>query len=409
MNRIGVRLGAGSIVAATLAAGHPQQQIPAFRALGPIVSVSADSVQFPVSVRALSNGAVLVSEGSRGRVILFDSTLARMTVTVDPALPATSASLIPFVGDSTLYPDVASAAMLVLDERGMPTRTIAPPSVADLRRFPGGLAYWSPVIGARGGLTYKGVARRVPGSSPYGPAAAAAMAQAPDSAPLLRGDFETRTVDTVGRVKIDVVRTESIAPDATGNMIMKMLVSPLTYADDWLCLDDGTVAIVRAHDYHIDWIAPDGSRRSTPKISFPWRRLSDLEKQHLVDSLHPALAYMEARAPTTYGSAIATPDGVRRLKIQFGFIPVSEIPDYTPPFISGSMKEDRDGNVWIRTLLTTPTPGGYVYDVVNRGGALLERVQIPAGRILAGFGPRGAAILIHGTDGGAHLEIATTK
>lgn len=33
------------------------------------------------------------------------------------------------------------------------------------------------------------------------------------------------------------------------------------------------------------------------------------------------------------------------------------------------------------------------YDVVNRKGELIERVQLPAGRTIAGFGPNGAIYL----------------
>jgi len=35
---------------------------------------------------------------------------------------------------------------------------------------------------------------------------------------------------------------------------------------------------VRGRDYHIDFIQPDGSKKSTDKIAFDWKRLSDDDK-----------------------------------------------------------------------------------------------------------------------------------
>ena len=49
--------------------------------------------------------------------------------------------------------------------------------------------------------------------------------------------------------------------------------------DDWAILSDGSLAIVRPNDYHIDWVYPDGRRVSTPKMPFDWRRLTDADKQ----------------------------------------------------------------------------------------------------------------------------------
>ena len=33
------------------------------------------------------------------------------------------------------------------------------------------------------------------------------------------------------------------------------------------------------------------------------------------------------------------------------------------------------------------------YDIVNRAGELVERIQLPPGRTIAGFGPKGAIYL----------------
>ncbi len=62
---------------------------------------------------------------------------------------------------------------------------------------------------------------------------------------------------------------------------------------------------------------------------------------------------------------------------------------------SASFRADADNRLWIRPkpLPGGPRGGGTVYDVLDRTGALIDRVQLPAGRALAGFGPGGAIYL----------------
>ena len=45
-----------------------------------------------------------------------------------------------------------------------------------------------------------------------------------------------------------------------------------------MALPDGSVAILRGSDYNIEWINADGTRVSTPKMPFDWKRLSDDDK-----------------------------------------------------------------------------------------------------------------------------------
>jgi hypothetical protein len=66
---------------------------------------------------------------------------------------------------------------------------------------------------------------------------------------------------------------------------------------------------------------------------------------------------------------------------------LNEMPDYRPPFRQGAARGDADGNLWIRT--SKLVNGGAVYDVINDKGALIDRVVVPPGRVIAGFGPGG--------------------
>ena len=59
----------------------------------------------------------------------------------------------------------------------------------------------------------------------------------------------------------------------------------------------------------------------------------------------------------------------------------SELPDYPAPFVASSVRADHDGNLWILESATT-----LVYDVVNRDGALIDRVALPGKTAVEGFG-----------------------
>jgi hypothetical protein len=216
---------------------------------------------------------------------------------------------------------------------------------------------------------------------------------------VLRADFDARRVDTVVMMQTPTQRSKIVSVTSDGlrrGATVYGLASPLPITDEWAYFPDGTIAIARGQDYHIDWIAPDGTRRSSEKMPFDWRRLTDDEKQRMVDSLQRQLdsirdaniARMVKADPRRTAAAIsATYNRTEVLK-------PSELPDYYPPIRVGSqMRVDPDGNLWILPTTSLQAKGGYLYDVVNRKGEIVERVQFPEGRGLAGFGPSGAVYM----------------
>ena len=68
---------------------------------------------------------------------------------------------------------------------------------------------------------------------------------------------------------------------------------------------------------------------------------------------------------------------------------------------------DADGNLWIRT--SQNINGIPVYNVVNRAGELIDRVQLPQNRVLVGFGPNGVVYLAVRDGATAHLEKARVR
>ena len=85
----------------------------------------------------------------------------------------------------------------------------------------------------------------------------------------------------------------------------------------------------------------------------------------------------------------------------------SELPDYAPPFTVGAARGDMDGNVWVRT--SNVVNGGSVYDVINGRGELVDRILVPTGRVIAGFGVGGVVYMGVRDGEGVRLEQARRK
>lgn len=363
-----------------------QQSIPLYKVT--VVAKADSGVLLNINgIRALPGGRVIVNDGFRHRLLMFDSTLARFTIIADTARGAPNRYgtqynlLLPYLADSSVFVDREAQAFVVIDPAGKFVRTMAPPNLRDLSRLTASSGF-----DPKGRLYYR-TDRQLPArsmsSSNPDPSARPVVASRPDSATIVRGDMDRRAVDTVTTMHIPVMKMVTVAgPNGLG--MGTVAINPFPDTDDWALLPDGTIAIVRGHDYHIDWVRPDGSKTSTPKMPFDWKRLTLEDKQQALDSIKRAHDAQVAKQPRSPADGPAPP---------FATVEPSDLPDYVPPIKLGQTKVDRDGNLWILPATSTLTTGGLVFDVVNRKGEIFERVQLPVGRNLAGFGPNGAVYL----------------
>jgi hypothetical protein len=396
------------VAAATAGAQTP---VPIHQ-IGPILASSTENVGQAITVRATSDGYVIVGAGARQRVYAFDSTLQHFTIVADSGsgtgvLPIRTTGVIPYLADSTLLPDFGANALLVLDATGKQVRSMAPPRAQDLMFLSIPAAFGRPGFDPKGRLIYR---TQVPPSirpspTPSGDQKVTMTPVSPDSSPILRGDFDKRTVDTVVWIKtpsqgrMGMEMKENPAGGAP-TITMHMLVNPFPMADEWALLSDGTIAIVRAHDYHIDWVDPDGSRRSTAKMPIDWRRYTDEERRLRVDSVKRVVDEQLKRQMSQM------PPGAPQIKMDVNVVPDSEFPQFYPPIQQGAVLADLDGRLWILPTTSTNAGNGLTYDIVNRKGDIVERVQLPKDRALAGFGPHGVLYMTRNEAGKAYLERA---
>jgi hypothetical protein len=264
-------------------------------------------------------------------------------------------------------------------------------------------------IDTHGNLIYR-VAAFAPPKPPTKPGDPTVIQQ-PDSAPIVRANFSSRTVDTLARVRINNgSRTEVQRDDAGKTLSTKFVINPIVKIDEWAVLSDGSIALVRGQDYHIDWYRSNGKMESTPKLPFDWKRLTDEAKQSLIDSTRLAeeKQLADAQAAAAKSPPTIPNDGPRPAPPpipQITFVPLNEMSDYYPPIRFGAVRADLDNHLWILPATSSQSKNGeLIYDVVNDKGQLTERVRVPVGRSIVGFGHFDIVYLASKTSEGWLLE-----
>jgi hypothetical protein len=430
--------------ASALSAQTSTRKLPLRQLSAPVTSTEA--LGSLAAVRQLPNGNVLVNDQAGRRVLLMDSSLAILGVVADSTSSTSSAygprpgGLIAYRGDSTLFIDPASLSMLVIDPAGKIARVMAAPRPNDVAFLTGG-PFGNPAFDARGRLVYRSFASPTP--PPRSANGAFTPPVFPDIAALVRFDLASRKLDTAGYVKV-LKPNMTMSQDANGGIRMQSNMNPLPVVDEWAVTSDGAIAIVRGRDYRVDFIGADGVRTVGDKIPYEWQRLTDEDKIAFIDSTKAAMARL--RAGGTAGGAAgdagagggpgAAPMQMIFMRPRDGggpppgagggggqpqvaiagpppagggmqpptLVSPSELPDYKPVFGPGAVRADADGRVWVRTIPTKPTPGGAVYEVIDRSGKLVDKVQVPAATTIVGFGAGGVVYLGMRDTKGVHVQ-----
>lgn len=375
----------------------------------PIVGVttpvfSSETFMGQPSVRHLPDGRLLVNDYGAKRLIVFDTTFSKFETSADSANASGTLypnsplrfPLIPYVGDSTLLADYVARAFLVIDPRGKVGRVMASPKPSDLTNTVTG----SPSTDPRGRLIYRASIKPTPEQRPGDPPNTSTR----DTIEIVRGDFDSRAVDTLATY----TAPKFIGPqwyDVGGRYVPRMIIDPVPDApDEWAVMTDGTVAVVRARDYHVDFFDVDGVKRSSPKLPYDWKRLTEEDKIARVDSMKLMIDSVNSAGGRKYGFSVRvmrSADGASRIDSggsEISWKPLSQVADYVPPIRQGAVKADADNNLWILPTTTAQGGTGVLLDVVNRKGELFQRVRLPANTLPLGFGKGGVVYLARTTD-----------
>jgi hypothetical protein len=373
----------------SLCAASAGAQLPPVRPLGPAVATTTESFGSGPSVRALADGRVLVSDMARRRLVMFDSMFGKAQPVLNPSgaaalqFPAKGGMLLPLPGDTTLVFDAAGYSFVVLDGAGKVARVMSLPRASDawvLASTDNGI----PVIDARMRMIYRTRLR------PTGFSRATGNPIYPDSAPVVAVSFETRQADTVAWMKIPPYVPSISGRDPDGRMRITSIQPPFELTDEWAVLHDGTVAIIRWRDYHVDWVTPDGKKQSSPRTAWNWTRMSDDDKANFIDTLKVVFQKNDSISQgqmMMFGSPAQMPI-FERLTVA-----PSEVPDYPPPFVPRATRVDLDDRIWLLERANIGSKAPLVYDVIDRTGQIVDRVQMPPDAAVIGFGPGGSVYL----------------
>jgi hypothetical protein len=415
-------------------------QTPTVRLINAPDASSKPEFAMVAAVRQLAGGRLLVNDINNRQLTILDPGLANAFVLADSAsgqlnsYGTRAGGLIRYVGDSTLFVDPAGLSMFVIDPNGKIARVASVPRSQDASSL-GNNLLGTPGVDGAGRLVYRSAGLRL--TQQGGKAAGGMVApDSPDSTAIVRVDLATRKVDTAAYYKIPKTKMNIVQSDK--GITMTNELNPMPIVDDWAVLSTGSIAIVRGQDYHVDILKADGTIASATKVPFDWQRLSDEEKVAVIDSAKAAMDRARAAGPGDGNALVAGgargggpgsgPGGMVVMSFRTetsggdgggvgnkiasmgggmtpSFVSASELPDYRPAFNQGAARADEDGNVWVRTSATRAGAiGGLIYDVINSQGALVDRVQVPAGRTIVGFGKGGAVYMVARDKTGSWIE-----
>jgi len=492
---------------------------PAVRRITTAQAVSKDPIGAVTTVRELPDGRVLLNDGTSRRLLLLDTNMVIERAVLDSASDKENTygnrqgTLIPQRGDSSLFIDPVSLALLVIDPQANIVKVRSVPRAQEAFAFAGGFGATQVSTDAKGRIVYSWSPQPAP-PKVAPPKGVPWFPSPPDSNLILALDLDTRALDTLGAVrtpKIEyVVKTQ-----ANGGFNINPRMNPTPTIDEWAVMPDGSVAFVRGRDYRVEYREADGKWNSTPKVPYDWQPFPDSMKKRFVDSIEtterrnirigyvssmirwvntykrkyppnfsapdgyrppngfakdwtmPANVtfpanYIYACAPgeepamiTADGKRVAPSDNDRNSAMitsrmaemgislppgiqlpqgaggtascipqpipnlnqipnppvprEVNVISYTELADYKPPFTQSAVRADLDGNLWIRINMPKTTPGGPIYDVVNKEGTIIDRIQIPPTYTLVGFG-KGRVVFVAMRDAtGAHLARVRMK
>jgi hypothetical protein len=330
-------------------------------------------------VRELPDGRVLVTDRldkGLGVVDFRSGSFQRIGRTGrGPAEYRMPAGLMPMTGDSTLLVDEGNARLAVIG-----------PDLRIHRSFTLRLPGSSVPMGTRGVDGQGRFYIQVPGW------VSRSVEAINDSLVLVRFDPRANRVDTLARVKGATMRTGP-APR------MRLPIVPFSPQDGWTVDPTGRVTIVRANDYHVEFLEPAGRVTRGPVI--PFERLPVTEGDRIAWTRrfteNSAVGGKEADGGLSpVPNEWLEDEQVRRTAAENVFA------ETRPPFTDAAALLAPDGTLWVERSVRLEQPS--TWDVFDRDGRLVARVIMPRGRRLAGLGDRALYAVATDEDGIQRLE-----
>jgi hypothetical protein len=228
---------------------------------------------------------------------------------------------------------------------------------------------------AKGRMYYQGPPFRMTENGP----------QSADSVPMIRWDRASGKRDTVTWLRMPPGANQISSSGGRSNQQVRVRMGggpPFNGADRMLVAPDGRVAIVRHDPYSVDFVSETGQRTRGQPIRYEKQKISEGHKQE-----------WRERQKTATGMQMTVDNNGRR-SASIGPAGQTNDPDvwggeFMPPFLSGGvgagvLSFSNDGYLWVQR--TGPAGQPPTFDVIDRGGNVVQKVVLPKRARLLGFG-----------------------
>ena len=218
-------------------------------------------------------------------------------------------------------------------------------------------------VDAQGRIYFRSIMRR-PGTTPA------------DSGAVVRWDRAAAKFDTVARIKLGAVKVTTSGGENNRNVSMQGI--PYSPEDAWSAAPDGRIAMVRAADYHLEWIPSGGTIVRGPANSVKSVPVRDAEKREYAADLRNGISMQV----TMDNGKMSTRMGRGGPRDQGDQIPNLDWPASKPAF--RAVRVAPNGDAWVERSVAAGAPREF--DIFGADAKMKSRVVLPAGRRLVGFG-----------------------
>jgi hypothetical protein len=276
--------------------------------------------------------------------------------------------------DSAVYYDMMQRRFLIFSPKGAPTRSVPYGGTDPLAM----LALPQPIVIDAAGRVYgQAMGVRVPtGGLPGagGPIFA-------DTTVVSRYDFRAGRTDTVAKL-LSVMAQSQPRMEMTGGAMKMTMTAPDYRANDvWTALPDGRVAILRAGEYRVRFVAPGARETVGPPVPHVLIPLTPAMQRATMDSIRAALAATLGATNRAMAEAGAPPTAMSRF--EFDVKEPAKWATHLPPYTT--IQASPDGLLWVSVPIGVGDLSGH-HDVLDGSGALIARVQFAPGEALIGLG-----------------------
>jgi hypothetical protein len=326
----------------------------------------AESFSSVRGVRVLPDDRVIVTDGIDNAIYLVDfraGTRTPLARTGNGPREYRRASLVhPAAGGGFLVADPILRRFLPIGNDGQVDDVVTYPTISrEVGVSLSGPDLYTPdTLGNPFGNVYR--AARTPGAANG------------DSLTLVRLDRTGGRIDTIARLGVPEARCVQPSPGVTNCRTVHYSPSDL-----WTVAPDGWVAVVRAIPYRVQWYPPRGAPVNGPLIRFTPIGVPAAEKDSIVEAAHNPRGPSVSMGGVKPGQRSTAP-----VPIRSGLEPI--ILDAKPAFGPYQLLlTDRAGRVWLQRHRPFGMKGGPVYDIVDRRGILVDRIELPPRTRLVGI------------------------